>query len=162
MHNLGACIQYVEKLLLNKEATAPSNHSQASRVWEAVMDNNLREVYRLIVVSDANIINFTYDEVAGANLYHNVQTEDSPTGFNDYEKKNINSAVCFKSSNEPENCLQGSSLLHLACHTGNSVMVELLLQFGADINWCDFHGRTPLQYCIVRGNNHLAKLLLRR
>ncbi|KAL3502215.1 hypothetical protein ACH5RR_036664 [Cinchona calisaya] len=154
--------KYVEKLLLNKEATTPSNHSQATRIWEAVMDDNLREVYRLIVVSDANIINLTYDEVAGANLYHNVHKEDSETGLNDSEKKDYDPAVCSKSSNKPGSCLQGSSLLHLACHTGNLVMLELLLQFGADINWCDFHGRTPLQYCIAGGNNHLAKLLLRR
>ncbi|MCD7457349.1 ADP-ribosylation factor GTPase-activating protein agd4 [Datura stramonium] len=41
-------------------------------------------------------------------------------------------------------------------------MLELLLQFGADINRRDFHGRTPLQHCIGNGRNHLAKFLLRR
>lgn len=153
--------KYVEKLFLNKEGTTSSNHSQATRVWEAVLDNNLREVYKLIV-SNANIINSTYDEVAGANLYHNVQRGDPEQGSSNFEKKNYDPVDCFKSSSGTQNCLQGSSLLHLACHTGNAVMLELLLQFGADINWCDFHGRTPLQYCVARGNNHLAKLLLRR
>ncbi|CDP11026.1 unnamed protein product [Coffea canephora] len=154
--------KYVEKLFLNKEATTSSNHSLATRVWEAVLDNNLQEVYRLIVVSNANIINSTYDEVAGANLYHNVQRGDPEQGSSNFEEKNYHPVDCLKSSSEAGNCLQGSSLLHLACHTGNAVMLELLLQFGADINWCDFHGRTPLQYCIARGNSHLAKLLLRR
>lgn len=154
--------KYVEKLFRNKGATTSSNHSEATRVWEAVLDNNLREVYKLIVVSNANIINSTYDEVAGANLYHNVQRDDPEQGSSNFEEKNYHPVDCLKSSSEAGNCLQGSSLLHLACHTGNAVMLELLLQFGADINWCDFHGRTPLQYCIARGNSHLAKLLLRR
>ncbi|KAI5678297.1 hypothetical protein M9H77_09247 [Catharanthus roseus] len=155
--------KYVQKLLLNKEATISSYHSQATSIWEAVRNNNLREVYRLIVLSDANIIiNSIYDEVAGANLYHGVLEEGKKTVFPESEKKYSDPAGCVKSSSDPGFCLQGCSLLHLACHTGNPVMLELLLQFGADINRRDFHGRTPLQHCISKGNNSLAKLLLRR
>lgn len=120
-------------------------------------------MYRLIVLSDANIIiNSIYDEVAGANLYHGVLEEGKKTVFPESEKKYSDPAGCVKSSSDPGFCLQGCSLLHLACHTGNPVMLELLLQFGADINRRDFHGRTPLQHCISKGNNSLAKLLLRR
>ncbi|XP_050918398.1 ADP-ribosylation factor GTPase-activating protein AGD2 [Lathyrus oleraceus] len=56
---------------------------------------------------------------------------------------------------------RGWSLLHLACHSGITLMVELLLQFGADINMHDYHGRTPLHRCISSGKNSLAKFLLR-
>lgn len=76
----------------------------------------------------------------------------------------FNAETCerIESSSDPGNCLEGCSLLHLACHGGNLVMVELLMQLGADINKCDLQGRTPLQHCILKGNNEMAKFLLRR
>ncbi|GKE12151.1 ADP-ribosylation factor GTPase-activating protein AGD4-like protein isoform X1 [Tanacetum coccineum] len=42
------------------------------------------------------------------------------------------------------------------------VMLELLLEFEADINTSDYHGRTPLCHCIFIRNNKLAKYMLRR
>lgn len=109
-----------------------------------------------------NIINSTYDETVGCNLYHDVA--ESQQSFHESEKKQLDPATCerIKSSHDPGDCLQGCSLLHLACHSGSLVMVELLLQLGADINKCDLHGRTPLQHCILKRNNVMAKFLLRR
>ncbi|XP_028096433.1 ADP-ribosylation factor GTPase-activating protein AGD4-like isoform X1 [Camellia sinensis] len=156
--------KYVEKLLVNKAANLSSIPSQAAYIWEAVKTNNLREVYRLIVTSSENIINTTYDEVFDVNLYHHVDEEDPQIGFHAVQKKQNDPVVCqkIKDSAKPENCLQGCSLLHLACHRGNPVMLELLLQFGADMNRCDYHGRTPLHHCIAKRNNQLAKFLLKR
>ncbi|KAL7163034.1 hypothetical protein ACSBR2_039185 [Camellia fascicularis] len=156
--------KYVEKLLVNKAANLSSIPSQAACIWEAVKTNNLREVYRLIVTSSENIINTTYDEVFDVNLYHHVDEEDPQIGFHAVQKKQNDPVVCqkIKDSAKPENCLQGCSLLHLACHRGNPVMLELLLQFGADMNRCDYHGRTPLHHCIAKRNNQLAKFLLKR
>ncbi|XP_059655216.1 ADP-ribosylation factor GTPase-activating protein AGD4-like isoform X2 [Cornus florida] len=156
--------KYVEKLLVNKKATASGIISHTTSIWEAVKANNLREVYRLIVTSDMAIVNSIYDEVIGVNLYHHVNDQDLQVPYRAVEKKQYSPAACQKiqDSSAPENCLQGCSLLHLACHSDNSVMLELLLQFGADINRCDFHGRTPLHHCISKGNNQLAKFLLRR
>jgi Arf-GAP with coiled-coil, ANK repeat and PH domain-containing protein len=68
----------------------------------------------------------------------------------------------IKEANETESCFRGWSILHLACNSDSTLMVELLLQFGADINMCDYHGRTPLHHCISSGKNPLAKFLLRR
>ncbi|KAL3650645.1 ADP-ribosylation factor GTPase-activating protein agd4 [Castilleja foliolosa] len=127
--------KYVRKLLVNKEAAGPKDLS-ASTIWEAVRTNNLREVYRIAASSDVNIVNSIYDEKIGCNLNHDETGE--------------------------EQSLEGCSLLHLACQSGSLVMLELLLQLGANINKCDLHGRTPLQHCILRSNNQMAKFLLRR
>lgn len=159
-HNILTFDQYVEKLLVIREVTASGIPSHATNIWQAVKNNNLREVYRLIVMSEKNLINTTFDDVVGVDLYHHVDAQDLDT----MERKQHDPAACgrIKDSKEPGNCLQGCSLLHLACDNGNPLMLELLLQFGAYINMCDFHGRTPLHHCISQGNNPLAKFLLRR
>ncbi|XP_061989934.1 ADP-ribosylation factor GTPase-activating protein AGD4-like [Rosa rugosa] len=153
--------KYVEKVMVIRDVAVPV---LAASIWEAVKTSNLQEVYRLIVISDMNIVDTTYDDVVGDNLYHHVDAQDSELSFPPIESKQHDPAACerIKTSNDQGNCLQGCSLLHLACHSGNAMMLELLLQFGANINRCDFHGRTPLHHCICSGNNSLAKFLLRR
>lgn len=74
-----------------------------------------------------------------------------------------NSKSSSKKENQPvEDILDGSSVLHLACLTADVAMVELLLQYGADVDASDSRGRTPLHYCIIKGNTAAAKLLLTR
>ncbi|KAK8659400.1 hypothetical protein V6N13_029602 [Hibiscus sabdariffa] len=158
--------KYVEKLLIVRDAMQHGGLPHSANIWQAVKTDNLREVYRLIAVSDTNIVNTTFDDVFTIELYHHVvDAQDSSLDSNKEDERESNDpSTCprIKDSNEPGNCLQGCSVLHLACQNGNPVMVELLLQFGANINMLDFHGRTPLQHCISKGNNQLAKLLLRR
>lgn len=147
--------KYVEKRLVCHEEMTASTPSYATRIWGAVKSNNIREVYRLIATSSANIVNTTYDEVAGADLFH--EHDSGAAGKTDpFSCKKI------KDYSKPESCLEGCTLLHLACNSGYQVMLELLLQFGADINRSDYHGRTPLHHCICSGNNKLAKYMLRR
>uniref|UniRef100_A0A3Q7FY94 Arf-GAP domain-containing protein n=1 Tax=Solanum lycopersicum TaxID=4081 RepID=A0A3Q7FY94_SOLLC len=148
--------KYVEKQVVNKEAFAPYSN-RATLIWEAVRSNKVKDVYQIIVVSDVNIINTIYDEVEGATMYHEIHENDSKLGLQDSQKKHQNPAAC----QGIKLCLQGCSLLHLACNGETPVMLELLLQFGSDINRRDFHGRTPLQHCIGNGRHHLAKFLLR-
>lgn len=153
-------IQYVEKLLVIKDGSVTERVACARSIWEAVENDNLQDVYRLSVISDVNIINTTFDNVFDVDLNPHVDAQESNEG----QRKHVDPASCdrIKNSNEPGSCLQGCSLLHLACLSGNLQMIELLLQFGANINLQDFHGRTPLHHCISRGNNPLAKFLLRR
>ncbi|CAH1414769.1 unnamed protein product [Lactuca virosa] len=149
--------KYVEKLFVEtSNGSNPNPSSNATRIWEAVKGNNIQEVYRLIATSssNSNIVNATtYDDVASSDLIHDLDST-----------KDSDPKLCkrIKDSRRPESCLQGSTLLHLACGSGYQVMVELLLQFGADINRPDYHGRTPLHHCIFSGNNKLAKYMLRR
>ncbi|KAJ9549454.1 hypothetical protein OSB04_021997 [Centaurea solstitialis] len=152
--------KYVEKrLVYHEETTGSSTPSYATQIWGAVKSNNIREVYRLIAISsNANIVNTTYDEVSGADLHHHVHEHGSGAA----EKTDPFKCKNIKDSSKPESCLEGCTLLHLACNSGYEVMLELLLQFGADINRSDYHGRTPLHHCICSGNNKLAKYMLRR
>ncbi|XP_042053285.1 ADP-ribosylation factor GTPase-activating protein AGD4-like [Salvia splendens] len=153
--------KYVGKVLVNKEAGTPRNLS-ASTIWEAVRSNNLREVYRLTISSDLNIVNSTYEDMVACGLHNDDMGSNECS--HDTKIKQSDPATCerINSSGDPGSCLQGCSLLHLACHGGSLVMLELLLQLGADVNKHDYHGRTPLQHCIMKGNNVMAKYLLRR
>nr|AFK44284.1 unknown [Lotus japonicus] len=58
--------------------------------------------------------------------------------------------------------LDGCTLLHLACETGDIGMLELLLQYGVNVNATDSRGQTPLHRCILKGKSILARLLLSR
>lgn len=152
--------KYVEKHLIIKETVQPDLPMHTVRIWEAVKNNDVQTAYRLLVALDANP-NTLYDEVHNDD-HHTVDEQQSNSGFPD--RKQFDPANCEKilGSGEPGDCLQGCSLLHLACHMGDPVMLELLLQFGADINLQDFHGRTPLHHCVLKRNDALAKYLIRR
>ncbi|CAL9086977.1 unnamed protein product [Musa textilis] len=153
--------KYVGKSLIVRETSQSELPLVTVRIWEAIKTNNVQIAYRLFVASDA-FPNTIYDEV-NSELYH---ISDTPVNKNNdsTERKQFDPAVCqkIKDSGEPASCLDGCSLLHIACHVGDPVMLELLLQFGADINFQDFHGRTPLHHCICTKNNSLAKYLIRR
>lgn len=58
--------------------------------------------------------------------------------------------------------LDGCTLLHLACETADIGMLELLLQYGANVNAIDSRGNMPLHRCIIKGKTSYAKLLLSR
>eukprot|EP00268_Persea_americana_P014838 TRINITY_DN1667_c0_g1_i1.p1 TRINITY_DN1667_c0_g1~~TRINITY_DN1667_c0_g1_i1.p1 ORF type:complete len:648 (-),score=128.93 TRINITY_DN1667_c0_g1_i1:605-2548(-) len=154
--------KYTEKLLVIKDTIESGFPSPTAHIWEAVNSNNIQAAYRIFVASDANP-SITYDEVNSGDLCHIAETQDILDGYCT-ERKQYDPALCPRiiNSGEPANCLQGCSLLHLACHIGDPVMLELLLQFGVDINARDFHGRTPLHHCISKRNNELAKYLLKK
>ncbi|MQL97558.1 hypothetical protein Taro_030257, partial [Colocasia esculenta] len=154
-------LKYVEKLLVAKERDVSVVSQYPAHIWEAVKRSDIQAVYRLLVVSNGNV-NTRYDEVYSDDLCHDV---DMKLNSDSVMEKELNDPVICKKimdSGEPASCMQGCSLLHLACHIGDLVMLELLLQFGADINLQDYHGRTPLHHCIFKRNAVFAKYLLRR
>lgn len=140
--------KYVDKLLIAKDA-----NQITIGILEAIRTNDVRAVYRILVLADASP-NMTYDDLNN-DVNHVLPVTD---------RKLFDPASCEKieDSGKPEGCLQGCSLLHLACQHGHPVLVELLLLLGADINKQDFHGRTPLHHCVQKSNDALTKHLLKR
>lgn len=70
---------------------------------------------------------------------------------------------CENSTHESvEDVQDGSGVLHLACRNCDVAMVELLLQYGADVNASDSQGKTPLHYCTMMGKHATAKVLITR
>ncbi|KAG0492547.1 hypothetical protein HPP92_005945 [Vanilla planifolia] len=149
--------KYVERLMVSKESDKHDLPPVNVRCWEAVKSHNIQALYRLLVVFDANP-NTCYDEIRVASHCHDW--DDPHGGLVNHMQ--FDSAIYQTIPSDINNFLDGCSLLHLACHVGDPVMVELLLQFGADINIKDFHGRTPLHCSIFRKNDPLAKYLIRR
>ncbi|XP_054820354.1 ADP-ribosylation factor GTPase-activating protein AGD1-like isoform X3 [Prosopis cineraria] len=139
--------KYSEKIFVDQ--IKDNNHllSVAQQLWESVCANDKKAVYQYIVKSDLDV-----NAVCGQEYFDDA-----------FDMPSSNSKSSAKSENQPiEDILDGSTVLHLACLTADIAMVELLLQYGADINASDSRGRTPLHYCIIRGKNATAKLLLIR
>ncbi|GJM85597.1 hypothetical protein PR202_ga02065 [Eleusine coracana subsp. coracana] len=140
--------KYVDKLLLARDA-----NQTTSDILEAIRTNDVRAAYLILVIANVSP-NMTYDELS-KDVHHDKSATD---------RMLLDPVSCeiTDDSGKPEGCLQGCSLLHLACQYGHPVMVELLLLFGADINMQDFHGRTPLHRCVQKKNDDLTKHFLKR
>lgn len=54
----------------------------------------------------------------------------------------------------------GRTMLHLFASNNSSILVETLLNKGADINARDASGATPLHFAVLSGNIDIAKLLI--
>lgn len=141
-------MQYVDKLLFARDTDQVTID-----ILEAIRTNDVRVAYRILATAEVNA-NMTYDALSKD--VHHVQPVT--------DKMSLDPVSCeiIRDSGKPEGCLQGCSLLHFACQYGHTVMVELLLLFGADINTQDFHGRTPLHHCVQKKNDDLTKHLLKR
>ncbi|XP_047944708.1 ADP-ribosylation factor GTPase-activating protein AGD3-like [Salvia hispanica] len=133
--------KYVEKSFVPKLKESEQLVSAAEQLWESVRKNDKKAVYRLIVLSGADV-NAGY----GQGMKSNKQENPDP---------NVPAM-------EEDELFDGCSLLHLACHSADISMVELLLQNGANISACDSKGQTPLHHSISRGGNAITKLLLTR
>ncbi|KAI4385824.1 hypothetical protein MLD38_003817 [Melastoma candidum] len=150
-------MKYVGKVFIDK-FTEESGVPALSCIWQAITGNDLREVYRRLAMTDKSILDADSDDIiSNCGLIHG-----NDEVLLEVCRSDPSNCPVTKDPKEPTKCLRGCSLLHLACHEGNPVMLELLLQFGADINKQDTHRRTPLHHCVAMGNNSLAKFLLRR
>lgn len=147
-------------------------------MWDSVRINDKKLVYRRIIDSDADV-NAVHGQasfstsltLAKAMLLQEPlvsvldRTSSCMTGDSLQRAStasSISSVSTSEDQSEVEDCFEGCSLLHLACQTADIGMIELLLQYGANINAPDSKGQTPLHHCILRGRTVIAKLLLTR
>lgn len=150
----------------------------AEQMWDNVSSNNKKGVYSLIVGSNADV-NFSYGHTSfnsaltlGKALLLQEQSASPSNGSsrcfdrNPLEKGCTGDSVSPASTSAridgPDDYVEGLSLLHLACRAADLGMVELLLQYGANVNSTDSRGRTPLHHSIMKGRHVYAKLLLSR
>jgi Arf-GAP/coiled-coil/ANK repeat/PH domain-containing protein len=150
----------------------------AQQMWDYVCSNNKKGVYSLIVASNADV-NLTY----GHSSFNSALTlgkalllqeqPSSPSNGNSrcfsrssHEKDSPCDSICPASTSacidRLDDSVEGLPLLHLACRVADIGMVELLLQYGANVNSRDLRGRTPLHHSIIKGRHMFANLLLSR
>ncbi|URE15856.1 ADP-ribosylation factor GTPase-activating protein [Musa troglodytarum] len=167
--------KYAEKLFVHKTA---DQLSKAQQMWDSVCANDTKAVYHHIVALDADV-NITYRQASinsSLTLENSILLPDQTSVVHDHRSScllgkslqnsstmsSISSSGTSDIRKEVDECLEGFTLLHLACLTSDIGMVELLLQYGANVNSTDFKGRTPLHHCILSGRHLFAKLLLTR
>ncbi|KAL2543439.1 ADP-ribosylation factor GTPase-activating protein AGD3 [Abeliophyllum distichum] len=158
--------KYVEKKFVQKPK---DNNSVAQQMWDAVCANDKKAVYGLIINSEVDV-NATYGQgtcnssltLAKVMLLHEQATlNDNFSCLQGGSSQKLSNMASTSGDNTMED-LDGSSLLHLACRTADIGMIELLLQYCANMNATDCRGQTPLHHCIIKGKITSAKLLLGR
>ncbi|KAH7653699.1 Arf-GAP with coiled-coil ANK repeat and PH domain-containing protein [Dioscorea alata] len=171
-------MKYAEKAFVRKPKPEQSPLLIAQQMWDSVQANNKKAVYHLIVASNANV-NVIYGQtsfVSPLTLAKAMLLQEQPSALLDNSSSfpgdeshlkssapsSLNSLSANEDNNESGEIIEGLTLLHLACQTADVGMVELLLQYGANVNITDMKGRTPLQHCIAKGRHVITKLLLSR
>ncbi|KAG2706437.1 hypothetical protein I3843_05G092700 [Carya illinoinensis] len=165
--------KYAEKLFVRKPKDNQYPHLVAQQIWEGVRANDKKAVYRHIVNSEADVT-AVYDQTSCVSsltlakamlLQEQTSHEHSSSSLaGDSLERSSTSSTNLAGTSEGQSLedLDGCTLLHLACETADIGMIELLLQYGANINATDSRGQTPLHRCIRRGRTTSVKLLLTR
>ncbi|GAB2289346.1 hypothetical protein Dimus_023651 [Dionaea muscipula] len=164
--------KYAEKVFVRKMKGNHQLSTASQQIWESVRTNNKKAVYRLIVSSGADVNSINWRESDAASL--SLSRLSPPPGATSSQNFNSTKAIPNEDTcssldasvrgkgHSRHKSLHGCSLLHLACLAADISMVELLLQYGADINASDSRGQTPLHYCLSMGRTEIAKMLIIR
>ncbi|KAL0342262.1 UNVERIFIED_CONTAM: ADP-ribosylation factor GTPase-activating protein AGD1 [Sesamum calycinum] len=143
--------------------------SVAEQLWESVRINDKKAVYRILVMweADVNAVHGQASPVASLTLANVMRLHEKANPDENFHGMDVSTSKSLGSQEDDENpfvdeIYNGCSLLHLACQTADIGMVELLLQHGANINFRDARGYTPLHHSIIRGRTGIAKLLVAR
>ncbi|XP_044461542.1 ADP-ribosylation factor GTPase-activating protein AGD3-like [Mangifera indica] len=165
--------KYAEKLFIRRPKDNRNSHTVAQQIWEGVRTNDKKAVYRHIVSSEADV-NAVYEQ-ASSNpsltlakaMLLNEQTslEHSSrclTGNSSDRSSSGSLNLASASEGQTIDDVDGCTLLHLACETADIGMLELLLQYGANVNATDSRGQMPLHRSILRGRPQIVRLLLMR
>lgn len=164
------CWQYAEKAFVRKPKENQYPHLVAQQIWDGVRSNDKKAVYRHIINSEADV-NAVYKQVpCGSLTLAKVMLMQEPTGLeqhnykaSDFVERSTSSSISEGTSEgQAMESLDGCTLLHLACETGDIGMLELLLQCGANVNAIDSRRQSALHHSITKGRTALAKLLLSR
>ncbi|GAB2297540.1 ADP-ribosylation factor GTPase-activating protein agd3 [Dionaea muscipula] len=164
--------KYAEKLFVRKPKDRQHLCVLAQQIWEGVHNNDKKAVYRCIVNFEADV-NAVYESafsLSSLTLAKAMQLpEQASHEHSAFFQAGDCSSKCPGKANVSDESdvlsledLDGCTLLHLACETCDVGMLELLLQYGADLNASDSRGQTPLHRCILRRKASSAKLLITR
>ncbi|PON54804.1 Arf GTPase activating protein [Parasponia andersonii] len=165
--------KYAEKLFLRRPKDRQYPHLAAQQIWEGVHANDKKAVYRHIVNSESEV-NAIYKQasygssltLAKVMLLHEQPSLEHSTSCLTGDSLNRSSTSTLNlgctSEGQTMEDLDGCNLLHLACETADLGMLELLVQYGANVNATDLRGQTPLHRCILRGRTTFTKWLLTR
>lgn len=163
--------KYAEKLFVRKPKDNQYRLLVAQQIWEAVRANDKKAVYRYIVNSDVDV-NVVYEQTCSSSLtlakvmllQEQASHDHGSTLAGNTLDWSSNSSLNLVGTKEGQamDNLDGGTLLHLACETADIGMLELLLQYGANINATDLRGQTPLHRCILKGRSTFTRLLLSR
>ncbi|KAJ0969263.1 hypothetical protein J5N97_022140 [Dioscorea zingiberensis] len=171
--------KYADKAFVRRPPKADQDHLLvAKQMWDGVHANDKKAVYHHIVASNATV-NAVYghtpstssltlakalllQEHSGTLLDRSSSSLASETLNKASPASSPHSTVAPEDMIDSGEIINGFSLLHLACHTADVGMVELLLQYGANVNIPDLQGRTPLHHCIIKGRHAFSKVLLSR
>ncbi|XP_044501810.1 ADP-ribosylation factor GTPase-activating protein AGD1-like isoform X2 [Mangifera indica] len=162
--------KYAEKIFVHRSKETEHLLSVAQEVWESVRDNDKKAVYRQIICSKVNVNAIhgqaSYQPLSLVKSMQQENLENSKRKSDSFSEESFEDTLRYLDSlsehedEQIEGYSDGCSLLHLACLTADIGMVELLLQYGANINALDSRGRTPLHHSAISGKTAVAKLLL--
>ncbi|KAK6924605.1 Ankyrin repeat, partial [Dillenia turbinata] len=158
--------KYAEKHFVRKIKDDRNHISVARQMWDSVQANDKKALYRLIISSGADL-NSVCSQIALPAKMVQLQEQGrhdqgSDCLVNDYSKKSPQNQSMACENQPMEESIDGCSLLHLACQTADIGMIELLLQYGININTSDSRRQTPLRHCMIREKTAFVKLLLSR